>query len=198
MTMLEKGSRLMLVDSTGDSGFYHVRTEDDQVGWVYAKLVSVSPPPTAVSAELAAAPAGAGGCDASLWSHVYNPTRLNIKTACVTVTGRIVDATAGKHKDGVRHEADGDTHGWLEVDPQFKDMLSAGNLSDEGGNLVFEIVCRFPVKQPDARKTCQGYTDKVQLPPVGSHVSIVGVYVQDNFHAKWNEIHPVTSISVVP
>ena len=198
VTLLEKGSRLELVDATEDSGFYHVRTEDDQVGWVYAKLVSVSAAPAAVSAELAAAPAGAGGCDASLWNHVYHSTRLMVKTACVTVTGRIVDATAGKQTDGVRHEPDGDTHGWLEVDPQFKDMLNAGNLSAEGGNLVFEIVCRFPVTQADAKAACKGYTDSVHLPPVGSHVSIVGTYVQDTFHAKWNEIHPVTRISVVP
>lgn len=74
----------------------------------------------------------------------------------------------------------------------------AGNLSDEGGNLVFEIVCRFKVTQADAKAACQGYSDKVTLPPVGSHVRIVGTYVQDTFHAKWMEIHPVTSITVIP
>jgi hypothetical protein len=26
----------------------------------------------------------------------------------------------------------------------------------------------------------------------------VGSYVQDTFHAQWNEIHPVTSITVIP
>jgi uncharacterized protein YraI len=199
LTVLGKGARLLLVDAAEDRGFYHVRTEGDQVGWVYARLLSVSQAPSAASAELAAVPTAAGGgCNPSLWNHVYHPTRLIVKTACVTVTGRIVDATAGKQTDGVRHEPDGDTHGWLRVDPQFKDMLNAGNLSAEGGNLVFEIVCRFPVTQADAKQACQGYTDHVQLPAVGSHVSIVGTYVQDTFHAQWNEIHPVTSISVVP
>jgi hypothetical protein len=114
------------------------------------------------------------------------------------VTGTIVDATKGRQPDGVRHEPDGDTHGWLQVDAPYTAMLNAGNNSAEGGNLVFEIVCRFPVTQPDAQSGCSGYTDQVQLPPVGSHVSIVGTYVQDTFHAQWNEIHPVTSISVVP
>jgi hypothetical protein len=75
--------------------------------------------------------------------------------------------------------------------------LNAGNMSDEDGNLVFEIVCRFPVKQKDAQAACQGYTDDVQLPKVGSRVRIVGSYVQDTFHAKWSEIHPVTSITVI-
>ena len=34
---LPKGARLTLVQMSPDSGFYHVRTEDDQVGWVCSK-----------------------------------------------------------------------------------------------------------------------------------------------------------------
>ncbi len=110
----------------------------------------------------------------------------------------MVDATNGKEPDGVRHEKDGDTHGWLQVDSEFQSLLNAGNMSAEGGNLVFEIVCRFPVTQPDAKSACLGFKDQVKLPPVGSRVRIVGSYVQDTFHAHWMEIHPVTSITVVP
>lgn len=55
-------------------------------------------------------------CDDSLWDHVYNPQRLTVQQKCVAVTGTIVDATNGKKADGVRHEADGDTHGWLNLD----------------------------------------------------------------------------------
>jgi len=198
LAVLQKGARVTLVDATEDSGFYHVRTENDEVGWVYAKLLTISPTPSTASTESAAVPAAGAGCDRTLWNHVYHPARLIVKNACVTATGTIVDATAGRRADGVRHEADGDTHGWLKVDPQFKDMLNAGNTSAEGGNLVFEIVCRFPVTQKDAKSACKGYSDQVQLPPVGSHVSVVGTFVQDTFHAQWNEIHPVTSISITP
>jgi hypothetical protein len=130
--------------------------------------------------------------------HVYHPTRLIVKQECISVTGTVVDATGGKRSDGVRKEKDGDTHGWLKLDAEFQNLLNAGNMSDEGGNLVFEIVCRFPVTQADAQAACQGYTDQVTLPPVGSHVRIVGTYVQDTFHARWMEIHPVSSITVVP
>jgi hypothetical protein len=49
----------------------------------------------------------------------------------------------------------------------------------------------------DALASCKGYTDQVSLPPLGSHVWIVGRYVQDTFHGQWNEIHPVTSITVI-
>lgn len=190
---LEKGARLTLIDASPDSGFYHARTEDDQVGWVFAKYVSLSSTPTP--------PAAGDSCDPGISAHVYHPDRLIVQKECISVTGIIVDATATQSKkqpDGVRHEKDGDTHGWLKVDPEFENLLNAGNKTAEDGNLVFEIICKYPVTQADATTACQGYTDHVTLPPVGSHVRIVGRYVQDTFHQKWMELHPVTSITVVP
>ena len=202
IAVLRRGARLTLVDASADNDYYHVRTEDDQVGWVYLRLVAISATPLALPTGAGAATgvgaAPAGACDSTLWSHVYHPTRLIVKTACVTVTGTLVDATSGQQGDGVRHEADGDTHGWLKLDPQFQSMLNAGNRNAEGGNLVFEIICRYPVTQKDAQSACTAYTDHVQLPPVGSHVSVTGTFVQDTFHAQWNEIHPVTDVRVVP
>jgi hypothetical protein len=198
---LPQGARLTLVDESPDSDFYHVRTEDDQVGWIYSKFVTLSVPPTPPSAPpvpVTPPQPPETQCDATLWSHVYHAQRLIVKQQCAVVTGTIVDATAGKKSDGVRHEADGDTHGWLKVDPQFENLLNAGNISDEGGNLVFEIVCRFPVSQRDAKAACANYTDQVSLPPVGSRVQMVGTLVQDSFHAQWMEIHPVTRITVLP
>ena len=196
-----QGARLTLVDEAPDSGFYHVRTEDDQVGWIWSTFVTLSVPPTpapALPVPLTPSQSPATQCDPSRWSHVYHPQRLIVKQQCIAVTGTIVDATAGKKSDGVRHEADGDTHGWLKVDAEFENLLNAGNMSDEGGNLVFEIVCRFPVSQQDAKAACANYTDQVSLPPVGSHVQIVGTLVQESFHAHWMEIHPVTRITVLP
>lgn len=197
---LLKGDRLTLVDVTPDSGFYHVRSEDDQVGWVLSKYVNVSatpaPPPTPTPPGAPHTPDTQ--CDPNLWNHVYHSQRLIVKQQCIAVTGNIVDATAGRQADGVRHEPDGDTHGWLKVDTEFQNLLNAGNISAEGGNLVFEIVCRYPVTQKDAQAACANYQDQVKLPAVGSHVRIVGVYVQDTFHAQWMEIHPVTSITVIP
>lgn len=195
---LKIGTLVTLLDSTKQNGFYHVKAEDGQGGWVWSKNISVlgststapqqPSPGTSVAGEVAQ-------CDDSLWDHVYNPQRLIVKQQCIAVTGTIVDASHGQHTDGVRHEADGDTHGWLDVDPQFKNLLNAGNMSDEEGNLVFEIVCEFRVTQADAKSACPAtYHSPVQLPPVGSHVRIVGSYVQDTNHLKWMEIHPVTSI----
>jgi len=148
----------------------------------------------------------AQNCDPTLWQHTYKPQRLEVHRPCVSVTGTIVDATHGKRKDGMRKEADGDTHGWLKLDPgqasglaaNQGSFLNAGNVSDEDGNLVFEIVCYFPVKQADAKAACRGYKSPVKLAPVGAHVRITGSWVQDDNHAHWNEIHPVSAIEVLP
>jgi hypothetical protein len=138
-------------------------------------------------------------CDETLWKHVYNPSRLVVQEKCVTVTGTIVDATAGEkihQKDGVRHEPDGDTHGWLKLDPGQEKFVNDVNKRDEQGNLIFEIVCMYPRKQVDARAACLGFKNAVKLPPVGSHVVITGTWVSDQDHGGWLEIHPVTSIVV--
>ncbi|MFZ0799839.1 MAG: SH3 domain-containing protein [Terriglobales bacterium] len=194
---LRKGANVTLVEPVPKDGFYHVKTTRGIEGWVGTTYLAAGvQEPTA---ELAAPFSSSTGCDATLWDHVYNPERLIVKQKCISVTGTIVDATNGRRSDGVRKEADGDTHGWLKVDPQFKNLLNAGNISDEGGNLVFEIVCKFKVTQEDAKAACPlSYHTPVQLPAVGSHVQIVGSYVQDTFHAKWMEIHPVSDIAVIP
>lgn len=198
---LQSGATITLLDSAPQNGFYHVKAEDGQEGWVWSKNISLqnATPSTPRSPSTASgAPSAAANCDDSLWDHVYNPQRLIVKQKCIAVTGTIVDATNGKWPDGVRHEADGDTHGWLSVDPEFKNLLNAGNMSNEGGNLVFEIVCKFRVSQADAVASCPStYHTPVQIPPIGSHVRVVGSYVQDTSHAKWMEIHPVTSIELI-
>src|SRR5262252_2785484 len=94
---LQKGDRLTLVDASPDSGFYHARTEDDQVGWVFARYVTISSTPPSPS------PPPTDGCDARIATHVYHPDRLIVKQGCVSVTGTIVDATANQST----HRADG-------------------------------------------------------------------------------------------
>jgi hypothetical protein len=194
---LRKGAKVTLVEAVPKDGFYHVKTTAGKEGWVGATYLATGiQEPTA---ELAAPFSSTTGCDATLWDHVYNPERLIVKQKCISITGVIVDATNGQRSDGVRHEPDGDTHGWLKVDPQFKNLLNAGNTSNEDGNLVYEIVCKFKASQLDAKGACPlTYHTPVQLPAVGSHVEIVGSYVQDTNHAKWMEIHPVSKVTVTP
>ena len=138
-------------------------------------------------------------CDHALWHHVYNRQRLAVNKACVSVTGAIVDASHGKHKDGARHEADGDSHNWLKLDAGQEQLLLPGNAQTQGGNLVFEIICRYRVTQADAKAACKNFKSAVELPPVGSHVRITGALISDLDHQPIHrEIHPVTRIEVVP
>jgi uncharacterized protein YraI len=211
---LSAGDTVSLLSPSKVNGYYHVQEQDQKKGWVYARYLklttaaTVTPPTmttpstttTHVGASAPGKPGSASlaGCGDGLWRHVYNPQRLLVKQQCVTVRGTIVDATNGRQSDGARHEADGDTHAWLKLDPEFKDMLDAGNSSDEGGNLVFEIVCHYAVKQADAKPACSAYSDHTAIPSAGTHVEITGTYVQDTNHGQWNEIHPVSKIVAKP
>jgi hypothetical protein len=136
---------MTLLEPLAQDGYYHVRTTANEEGYVWSRNVKIStvspattpnpPPPAPTPPPPAPAPAipagsitlGTGvpgsasmvGCGDGLWAHVYNPTRLLVQQDCVTITGTIIDATANQSKhqaDGVRHEGDGDTHGWLQVD----------------------------------------------------------------------------------
>jgi hypothetical protein len=188
---------LTLLDPSPHSGYYYVVTAQAESGYVWTKYVAVSDAPATVSINPGPGVPGSAtvvGCGDGRWKHVYNPSRLLVLQNCVTITGTIVDATNHHEPDAVRHERDGDTHGWLRVDPQFANLINPGNTSAEQGNLVFEIVCHFPVKQPDAVDACKNVADHQVIPPVGTHVAITGTLVREKNHAKWNEIHPVTQI----
>ncbi len=208
--LLEAGEQLSLLSLQKRNGYYHIVTGDSATGWAWARNVRID---TAVAIvprldSVALNPVTIGppvpgsnslaGCGDGLWQHVYHPYRLLVMNECVTVSGTIVDASNGRYHDGVKHEGDGDTHGWLQLDPQFANLLNNGNMTQEGGNLVFEIVCHYAVTQADAKPACSTFGDQTVIPPVGSHVAITGTLVQDTNHQRWNEIHPVSRIVVIP
>ena len=107
---------LTVLDPTPSAGYLHVRTSNNEEGWVWARNVSMNaaaptpaPSPSAIPSPGPGVPGSATvtGCGDGLWKHVYNPQRLLVKQDCITVTGVIVAATAtqSKHQpDGVRHE----------------------------------------------------------------------------------------------
>ncbi|HXI32534.1 MAG TPA: hypothetical protein VNH63_00490 [Gemmatimonadales bacterium] len=192
---------LTLLESDAQSGYYHVKTSTGEEGYVWSSYVQVSAAPATSATTFHPDSGVAGspemvGCGDHLWRHVYHPSRLTVKQDCVTITGTIVDATSHHEPDGVRHERDGDTHGWLKVDAPFAAAINGGNTSDEGGNLVFEIVCHYTVTQADAVPACASFADHTAIPPVGTHVAITGTFVQEKNHKKWNEIHPVSKIKI--
>lgn len=135
-------------------------------------------------------------CDQTLWEHVYagDPRRfekpqdrLKVIKDCVTVSGTLISA---------KPEADGDYHITIDLDPQFKAMLNAKNMSGQHGYLVVEPVCSNKVTQTDTLEehTCDNFKQNLYDKGMkGQHVEITGVYVTDMEHG-WNEIHPATSI----
>lgn len=140
----------------------------------------------------------ATGCDSTLWNHVYagDPKkfrkpqdRLKVINDCITVTGTLFS---------IKKEADGDMHIRVTLDPQFKSLLNAKNISGQKGKFVIEPVCQTAPTQKDtiAEGVCKNYHQNLVIPAVGTHVSITGVYILDMEHG-WNEIHPITSITPI-
>lgn len=120
-------------------------------------------------------------------AHVYSPDRLQLLSACVTVTGVI---------DAVRREQDGDLHVLLHLDAGEEKYINGKN-GIEGGDLVLEPVCVNTPTQADAVDACAGYKNPLSIPSIGAHVTVTGAWVLDLDHG-WLEIHPVASFGPAP
>jgi hypothetical protein len=145
--------------------------------------------PPASFATSTAAESTTGKCDESLWDHVYNPSRLQIVDSCITITGTI---------DSIRAEKDGDLHIRLSVDSQYSHLINQANKDNQFGDLVLEPICVREVTQASAISACQNFRQAIDIPPVGTHVTVTGSYVLDHEHNDWAEIHPITSIEEIP
>jgi hypothetical protein len=128
-------------------------------------------------------------CNQSLWNHVYQSNRLQVVDRCMTVSGVI---------ESVRAETDGDSHIRLKVDPPFSKLINPVNIKNQNGDLVVEPICQHLVIQPNAFLACFRFHQNINIPPIGTHVKVTGSYVLDTWHGKWAEIHPATSMSVIP
>ena len=128
--------------------------------------------------------AAATGCDASLWNHVYNPTRLQKLSACISVTGTVDKSNA---------DDDGDQHFLVRLDPGQPNLVNKRNKKKKNGDLVGEIVCANAVILKKAKAACAGYTNSIAIPKVGDRVRMTGTYVID-LHNGWAEVHPVSKL----
>ena len=156
---------------------------------------STIPPSTAAPAQ--SAPLLAAGCRAgNPLANVYHEDRLEVRNRCLTVTGTVAY---------VAHEDDGDFHVDLSLPPGEAHLLNQGNVDDQHGQLVTEIVpadepgCTpgLPPRPPHGSYNygiCTGAD--ITAPPVGARVAVTGPYVLDADHG-WMEIHPVWAIKVI-
>jgi hypothetical protein len=144
-----------------------------------------------------AARALAAGCRAgNPLANVYHEDRLQVRNPCLTVTGTVAR---------VEREDDGDFHVDLSLPPSEAHLLNNGNVADQSGQLVTEIV---PADEPGCTPgrpprpphgsydygICTGAD--ISAPPVGARVAETGPYVLDANHG-WMEIHPVWAIKVI-
>ena len=148
-----------------------------------------SPTTTARATAVASPPTAA--CTGSPTAHVYNPDRLKLVAACVTVSGTI---------ELVRAEPDGDFHIRLRVDAgqscALQPCTNAQNAAAQRGDLVLEPVCENPVTQPDAVTACTGYHNPLMVPPAGIRVRVSGPFVLDmSPNHGWLEIHPLEALT---
>jgi len=151
-------------------------------------------------------------CDESLWKHVYigdrrrfdkPQDRLQVIDRCKTVRGKIVSAGG---------EGDGDFHLRLILDKGQPDLLNKKNRQKlprgQGGALVVEPICVKKVTQKDTLKEGVCKTFSQSLPDllqirrnarrkIATHVTVTGAFVTDAEH-RWNEIHPVTILKIIP
>jgi hypothetical protein len=73
--------------------------------------------------------------------------------------------------------------------------IKAKEINGQFGDLVLEPICQNLVTQTDAIEACQNFQQSLNIPPVGTHVTVTGSFVHDLDHGGWSEIHPVTSIN---
>ena len=127
----------------------------------------------------------AESCNAALWGHVYRPQRLKVIEPCTAVEGRV---------DALQQEGDGDLHILLHVDD--RSLLNIYNVLHSHDDLVVEVVCHGTPAKGDAVAACAGFTSQVAVPKLGDRVRVTGSYVRDE--GRWNEIHPVSRIDILP
>jgi hypothetical protein len=157
------------------------------------KILTLPTTSSTKSAKTSPAPLGSGCRKGSPLANVYHPDRLLVIASCKAVSGVIKSIT---------HEADGDFHFDLKLDPAYAKLINSGNVSGQHGWLVAEIVpadepgCT-PGKPPKPVSGTYNYGyctgADITSPPIGTHVSVTGPYVLDQSHG-WMEIHPVWRI----
>jgi hypothetical protein len=164
---------------------------------VPSSSMTSAPEPTA-SAETASVPTPSAATSSAAAAcrptdqdaFVYHPARLQVVKPCVLVRGTVAV---------IRHEADGDLHVLLALDPKYGGLLRPANQGVELGDLVIEPVCVNAVSQADAKATCAADKDPLKpLPSVGDQVWMEGRYVLDLDHGGWAELHPLYRWGVGP
>lgn len=110
-------------------------------------------------------------CREDPMAHVHRPARLEIKSACTSVSGTVREVEP--------RNVDGDSKIFVEPDPEFAGLLAPSN----NGLLVVEVI---PTDRPS-----------VFIPEAGQHATFYGSLVNDRNKDNWVEIHPAWLITTL-
>lgn len=117
-------------------------------------------------------------------AHIYFPERFVWK-GCRVVTGIAEGGTSSP---------DGDYHARLRLDPQYRSMLTAGNINFYGGWLVLEQPCVHRTNKSYVGDKCTNFRENAPALKPGARYRLVGNYVIDTQHHHWAELHGISSI----
>ena len=116
--------------------------------------------------------------------YVWRPARLQVISACLRVTGTLMEISEA--------EADGDILMELLLDAPYVSLLTAGNDRDNG-HLVLEAVCQYTPPLIEALRICASDPDPYRgpFPQIGDHIWVEGRYSLDLWHGSQAELHPL-------
>ncbi len=113
-------------------------------------------------------------------SGVWSPQRLRVINTCQEVSGTIVQI------QNITGNVDGDFTFNIKPDSQYSYLLSFGSYAIMGGSLHVEVV------PSDQATVLHGLNLQA-----GNHVRVTGVWLLDNNHGWYSEIHPAMNITVL-
>ncbi len=117
--------------------------------------------------------------ESNVFKDTHSPSRLRIIDSCEVVVGIV--------KGPPTISGDGDYVFDVEVDDDYRHMLSLGNIILRGSSLHVEVV---PADHEDVLGDIGGVCP-------GDKVRVTGVFVVDTDHGMWSEIHPAYEIEVI-
>jgi len=157
------------------------------VGWAYYRFFGPGPAMPQYRQSLQVVE----GCDPNLWEHTFN--RFSLRTLpggeCVRVTGT-VRYVYGNHMDGDR---------CLDIEPEPPYQFLVNDASPNK-LIVVEAICQMRPDFWPARPTCDSLVGQPRMPAlsVGMRVEVIGRLVTDRWHGGFTEIHPISSIRIIP
>jgi hypothetical protein len=125
------------------------------------------------------------GCNQELEKYVSSETKT--VNECLEVVG-VVDSVIPLPNSSYQIR--------LKPDPEFSYLINQINVDYHGGDLVAEVICAFLSQDTEAARKCEGYENRIVIPPAGQRVKMRGRYGLDVLRG-WAVVSPVSAIEIL-